>query len=667
MADVHIRCHKYLSRFLPLFEKKQLSTMAVLKRGHQASTHSAKSNTNAKGLGRHRHKLNCCVGNGKFSLETIFIFLAFLLAGSFLFIHHIVDNNANKIDMTSSGEKLKRDFLRSTGKSPGINDADADFTNDGNPRADLTTPIAADNEFSPETRREHEQLKRDFLQSTGRQEDNLAMTIITKSDTGTTCSCDIVSADCLDSVNCLPEQATSLRNVATGILLRRLIKKTAKFEGPSLVKDSRCPVGKGFQYKTINAWLSWVNNNELPLQHDPSPTHIFFKNAKHKYCADNSLVSFQCYFTSINEQEEFDTLEAEALPYLDDLLKTNQVSEQKIIRQMQDIQAAVSKEKGNEINALDHLRMMAHILRMLFNRQVPLRELSSMTRSFNANENEESQKQLVSPPLRVSIHIRRADACMANGKLVKEASPLDSSAQQFALRICYATSVYMDALQRLKDIHTKRDPTRRIEVFVSSDDASSLMDEIRDQFSDLYKSMTWRIHDVDRERFNYKGFVEGYDHKNHNLLGEAAAADLWLLSNGEVFIGHLGSRFGKVAYLLATARHNRFIPFFSVDGHSVCCEIDEPCGEMKPYITSMSDCLTFSHDLVQGRGHVLNKDYFEVGSYMRKIVAQALPENESLNVETPGEEREGEESETIHNTVAADNTDSTNNDILGLI
>ena len=36
----------------------------------------------------------------------------------------------------------------------------------------------------------------------------------------------------------------------------------------------------------------------------------------------------------------------------------------------------------------------------------------------------------------------------------------------------------------------------------------------------------------------------------------------------KALVGHLGSRFGKVSWLLATARRNDFVPFFSVDGHS---------------------------------------------------------------------------------------------------
>jgi hypothetical protein len=47
-----------------------------------------------------------------------------------------------------------------------------------------------------------------------------------------------------------------------------------------------------------------------------------------------------------------------------------------------------------------------------------------------------------------------------------------------------------------------------------------------------------------------------------------------------------------------------------------CCEIDENCGEVEPYITDMENCLTFGHEYI----NFDHKDYFESGSHARKIV-----------------------------------------------
>jgi hypothetical protein len=41
----------------------------------------------------------------------------------------------------------------------------------------------------------------------------------------------------------------------------------------------------------------------------------------------------------------------------------------------------------------------------------------------------------------------------------------------------------------------------------------------------------------------------------------------------------------------ATARYNSFIPFYSVDGHSVCCDIDEACGTNAQDVVSMENCV----------------------------------------------------------------------------
>jgi hypothetical protein len=76
-------------------------------------------------------------------------------------------------------------------------------------------------------------------------------------------------------------------------------------------------------------------------------------------------------------------------------------------------------------------------------------------------------------------------------------------------------------------------------------------------------------------------------------LGEAAMIDMWHLSHGQVFIGHLGSRFGKLSWWQAIARQNSFVPYFTVDGHSVCCDIDEACGNVSAAVISMENCLTF--------------------------------------------------------------------------
>ena len=445
-----------------------------------------------------------------------------------------------------------------------------------------------------------------------------------------TCSCDFISTDCLSSMQCIPNHQTSLQQTARGILLRKFIKETAKFKIEEPYHNS-FPLGKLLQYKSIKSWSSWVEHNEIPEQHAPMPQYKFVNSSRYADCREKNLTGFHCYFTPYSEDEEYGDIELEAEPYVKEILNSKDKSHELMSRlktlqrvQLQNAVRVGGRDKRNNVDLLDYLTSMAHFLRIQFNRRHPLIEITSRAIVYNVKtEEQDALKEEQTSPLCVGLHLRRADSCMNGNPYRKEVSSLFKSAQPSSLRACYETSVYMNALRRVNAMVRGKEPGRHIEVFVSSDHAGALIEEIQKHFADLYKTMTWHFHSTGREVFNYSGYVEGSDHSHsvHDILGESAAADLWLLSRGEVFIGHLGSRFGKVAYLLATARHNRFIPFLSVDGHSYCCEVDEPCGEMKPYITTMTECLVFSHELLLDND-MLNEDYWEVGSLARKIIAE---------------------------------------------
>jgi hypothetical protein len=106
-------------------------------------------------------------------------------------------------------------------------------------------------------------------------------------------------------------------------------------------------------------------------------------------------------------------------------------------------------------------------------------------------------------------------------------------------------------------------------------------------------------------------------------LGETAVADIWHLSHGQVFIGHLGSRFGKVGWRQATARHNTFVPFYTVDGHSICCDIDENCGAMAPYVVSMENCIAIYYAKSKfNTEHFNESEYWEKGATFRPLAAE---------------------------------------------
>ncbi|KAL7444910.1 LOW QUALITY PROTEIN: hypothetical protein ACHAXM_009632 [Skeletonema potamos] len=438
------------------------------------------------------------------------------------------------------------------------------------------------------------------------------------------CICDFISTDCLASIHCMPNHQASLKQIVKGILFRKLVKETVKYKVEVSFNNLR-PIGKLLQYKAQETWSSWVQHNIIPEQH--APINYMFVNSSRlpgEEFACSSLLLYSNY-----EDEEYGDIEVEAEPYVKEMLSSSETRHE-LMSRLKTIQQAqlqnvviVGADKSRSVELLDYLTSMAHLLRIQFNRRQPLIEITNRAVVFNAKKEENNaQKEGLIPPLRVSLHLRRADSCNHGLKeSKKEASSLFKSPQPTPLRVCYETSVYMNALRRVQIMVQEKEPNRHIEVFVSSDHAGALIEEIQSQFSGLYNSMTWHFHSTGRETFKYTGMIESNDHSVHDMLGETAAADIWLLSRGEVFIGHLGSRFGKVAYLLATARHNRFIPFFSVDGHSYCCEVDEPCGEMKPYIIDMTDCLVFAHERKLPNSE-LNKDYWEVGSLARKIIAE---------------------------------------------
>lgn len=175
-------------------------------------------------------------------------------------------------------------------------------------------------------------------------------------------------------------------------------------------------------------------------------------------------------------------------------------------------------------------------------------------------------------PFIVGLHMRRGDSCNEDSPQLyqKEPSPLDSPAQFGSNRMCYQTDVYLEAIRRIRQLVPN---TRPLHVYVATDDAGDVMEEIL-HHKTFNKGVEvevdqWNYLNYSRSHFQYEAeSIEADENENKHILGETAVADLWLLSHGHAFIGHLGSRFGKAAWLLATSRHNTFVPFFTVDGHS---------------------------------------------------------------------------------------------------
>jgi len=241
-------------------------------------------------------------------------------------------------------------------------------------------------------------------------------------------------------------------------------------------------------------------------------------------------------------------------------------------------------------------------------------------------------------PFKVGLHVRRGDAC-GHSKTGYEdvASKLDSIPQVSHLRKCYQTNVYLKALRKILKNLKKRKEEYQLVVYLATDHSSSLLKEIEEADPDLYASTTWMYLEYSRDLFDYLPkeldplayFIESPENPNKAVLGESAILDIHHLSHGiDAFVGHLGSRFGKLGWYQAISVRNGFVPFFTVDGHSACCDIDENCGKMAKdgAIVSMENCLgLFYPQIDEFRNNQTETDYWVdgIGATHRKLAAKA--------------------------------------------
>lgn len=439
-----------------------------------------------------------------------------------------------------------------------------------------------------------------------------------------TCRCDLISINCLDSIRCLRQDTRTEQYAATlGIMTREWIKQTATFLDEEDGQFDNDPIGKATQTQARDAWQQWFKYRILPKGFGPSHQSIFVNETWYPFCQKHGLHGKSCFFRNLDAEEDFDQFELDALEN-----NKRYISEKIENDTKNDIIQFRYNRLPDRFPALGYLLSFAHIVRIGFNRQTPI--LNTYKRHI--------QRVVASSPstdrvIRVSLHMRRADSCDHRKDGYEEtASELDSNAQQSGYRLCYATGVYMDALYRVQALAEGKP---RLDIYLSTDDSGTVMDEIRTGYPEAYKEWNWNILNYSRDIFNYEGYIEGTENHDKAILGESAVADLWHLSHGQVFVGHLGSRFGKISWLLSMARRNAFVPFFTVDGHSFCCEIDEPCGKMKPYIKNMEQCMLFTHQNIDMSDEELEA-YWLHGSEIRK---RAVLERISLWEEYQGDHR----------------------------
>lgn len=461
-----------------------------------------------------------------------------------------------------------------------------------------------------------------------------------------------------------------------GKAIRSSMKANVNFEtkiGP-IYTSPFLPLGKQLQYHTMGSWRSWRTRNVM-YEYNSNIPSIFIQPLLYPECqgaldenGDPTIIynGVSCFYQSIKDPEESTgtIIEDEAELWYNSTIKNGKATENQIrniwdkflqkhqvvprepppdskdfhISDSSDIAAA---EYKTDFSALGNLVLFAHLARMGFNRrpfldQIYKGQLTAVVTPKPENSIDSGNSYADAnggDPFIVSLHMRRGDSCgIPDPKHYEQnASALDSKAQMGSERKCYRNEVYLRAIARIRELVPKGRP---LHVYLSTDDVGNVMRDIltskydaslkndegnvkqtaNEVSSDDLGVEKWYFLNITRDHFDVDVMVENPTNADKQpKLGESAVTDLWLLSHGHAFVGHLGSRFGKASWLLATARRNSFIPFFSVDGHSFCCEIDENCAAAKPFIT-VSNCLSFGHEY----SHYNHSNYWVNGSVARR-------------------------------------------------
>ena len=421
------------------------------------------------------------------------------------------------------------------------------------------------------------------------------------------CFCDVVSTDCLHTIACIPDLHNPERRNALawlGVQFRRAIRATAEFDrGFKPYEWNEIPLGKMLQYHTIEVWKDWRKLNIFPKTFNKRKNSIFVNETLYPDCTKKGrngalvpkLKGVSCFYKGPIEPEEISTdttIEYEANRWFNATIERREETRRMVDTTLEiflrkhhppsDSDRTYSREESlfsvaendSHFSPRGNLMLFAHIMRILFNRRSFLDKIYKEKVTFVETPGSNKwSTQYNDDPFILSVHMRRGDSCgWPDPKdYLTEASPLDSPAQTGGDRQCYRTGVYINAIERIRALVPK---TRPLHVHLATDDVGDVIQEILTAFRDAGENALgvdkWHFLNYSRSVFNYDAeVIEDIENRAAQpLLGETAVQDLWHLSHGHALVGHLGSRFGKVSWLLATARRNDFVPFFSVDGHS---------------------------------------------------------------------------------------------------
>lgn len=404
------------------------------------------------------------------------------------------------------------------------------------------------------------------------------------------CTCDIRELTCLPKGTCMRTyQDTSQLRVSTGIKVRNLMKQNMTWSNEA-TRQLFFPLGKSMQYANIRMWKNWARSREVPSRIEGKIGGFIAKGC-------DGVNGISCILKDLKESDEFDKDVAGSDS--DSSGPGPAMEQMRQLNAFRHLAASTSDagEKAASIFANEFLLSFAHLTRMGFNMK-PNMQLKYKSLVVGSEPKDGS--------LKVALHMRRNDAC--NGGYVEEPSAINAPAMTTPQRKCYTTSVYAKVL---KDIYQKYNVPLHILLSTDGDNEKdggkiggmmeSIISDVNSFIDDdkMKHDLSWNYLDFTRSQFSYAtggATIEGAQGKKRNDLAQSSVHDLWHLSHGEVFVGTLGSRFSKIAYMLAVARQNSVVPYVSLDGHNVCCESDESCEQATQKMDDMGDCLLFAHE-----------------------------------------------------------------------
>ena len=262
---------------------------------------------------------------------------------------------------------------------------------------------------------------------------------------GDSCCCDLRELECFPSPSCLlgPEAA---KRVGLGVALRQQMRQHGKWEGEEDAMTG-APPGKALQYSTIRTWKRWLNTGVLPRKwrSDPSP---FIDTRHFPACQAHEppLRGKPCLFRDFTEADA-GSIERRAH-------RVGNSSAWREYASLERFRLAAPLSHQAELSPLLYALSYAHVLAMRYN------PTPALIRAYHANVAHidhtgapaSSPERFGPNQLRLSMHIRRSDACghsLDRRKYAQEPSRIDSFGQVSGRRLCYATHVYATALRKV--------------------------------------------------------------------------------------------------------------------------------------------------------------------------------------------------------------------------